>query len=396
MPVQTLTSLFMSSLPTTGPVKGSVCYFDTEIKGFLLEHRAGGGATYYFRYRDSYRRVRMVHIGRMSQMTLADARGKANAMRKMMVEGGDPMVERHRFRDLPTLAELVHDRYLPYVRLRKRSWETDDCMLRNHLLPHFGEFRLDRITRSDVVNLHQTMREKGYAAGTCNRALVLLKFIFNCAIRWGILPASANPCSGVESFEDRGARERYLTQAEAFRLFDELIRNDNAQVARVVALLLLTGARKREILDARWENVDLQRRLLTVPISKSGRPRHIALSDAALALLKALPREEGIPWVFFNPRTRKPPVSIFYAWDTIRKRAGLAELRLHDLRHSFASFLVNAGRSLYEVQKLLGHHDPKVTMRYAHLSPGAMIDAANVVGSIVNRPTTAPMLAISP
>ena len=385
MPVHTLTTQFLSTLSAAGPASGSVCYFDTEIKGFMLEHRAGGGATFYFRYRDATRRVRMNHIGQLKRIALADARAKAHAMRQMVGEGGDPMVERHRFRDVPTLAELVEERYMPYVKMRKRSWETDECMLRLHLLPHFGEFRLNRVTRSDVVAMHHELRQKGYAASTCNRMLVLLKFIFNCAIRWDILPSGANPCVGVEPFEDRGARERYLTQAEAHRLFEELASNGNVQVTQVVALLLLTGARKREVLDARWEHVDLRRHLLTVPVSKSGRPRHIALSDAAVGLLESLPREEDMPWVFFNPKTRKPPVSIFYAWDTIRKRAGLAELRLHDLRHSFASFLVNSGRSLYEVQKLLGHHDPKVTMRYAHLSPGALIEATNIVGNVVGR-----------
>jgi integrase len=149
----------------------------------------------------------------------------------------------------------------------------------------------------------------------------------------------------------------------------------------------LTEVRKCEVLDARWDEIDFNRRLLTVPAepSKSKKPRHIPLSDAAIELLQSLPRRDDIPWVFFNPRTKKQPVSIFHAWDTIRNRVGLADVRLHDLRHSYASFLVNAGRSLYEVQKLLGHHDPKVTMRYAHLAPGALIDAANVVGNLVGR-----------
>ncbi len=131
--------------------------------------------------------------------------------------------------------------------------------------------------------------------------------------------------------------------------------------------------------------------MLTVPAarSKSKKPRHIPLSDAAVELLQALPRQDDIPWVFFNPKTKKPPVSIFYAWDSIRKKVGLEEVRLHDLRHSYASFLVNAGRSLYEVQKLLGHHDPKVTMRYAHLSPQAMLEAVNIVGNVVGRRTVA-------
>lgn len=150
-------------------------------------------------------------------------------------------------------------------------------------------------------------------------------------------------------------------------------------------MLLYTGARKREVLDARWEHVDFKRRLLTVPLSKSGKPRHILLSHAAIELLKSLPRKADVPWVFFNPKTREPPVSIFCAWDSIRKKVGLPDVRLHDLRHSFASFLVNSGRSLYEVQTLLGHHNPKVTMRYAHLSPDALVDATNIVGSLLGR-----------
>jgi len=119
-----------------------------------------------------------------------------------------------------------------------------------------------------------------------------------------------------------------------------------------------------------------------------GLPEHHP--DAAIELLQSLPRQDDIPWVFFNPRTGKPPVSIFYAWDTIRRRVGIPELRIHDLRHSYASFLVNAGRSLYEVQKLLGHHDPRVTMRYTHLSPQAMLEAVNVVGAMVAMATVAP------
>jgi len=157
------------------------------------------------------------------------------------------------------------------------------------------------------------------------------------------------------------------------------------QVGQVIRLLLYTGARKREILDARWDEIDWNRRLLMIPAarSKSKKVHYIPLSDAAIELLQSLPRQDDIPWVFFNPKTKKPPVSIFYAWDSIRKKVGLGEVRLHDLRHSYASFLVNAGRSLYEVQKLLGHHDPKVTMRYAHLSPQAMLEAVNVVGNVV-------------
>ena len=212
-----------------------------------------------------------------------------------------------------------------------------------------------------------------------------------------VLAPTGNPCVGVEAFEDHGARERYLSQQEVGQLFDELDTNRNVQVGQVIRLLLYTGARKREVLDAKWDDIDWSRRLLMIPAarSKSKKVHYIPLSDAAVELLQALPRQEDIPWVFFNPKTKKPPVSIFYAWDSIRKKVGLSEVRLHDLRHSYASFLVNAGRSLYEVQKLLGHHDPKVTMRYAHLSPQSMQEAVNIVGNVVGRRPVGNQVAVA-
>ncbi|MDP1644765.1 MAG: tyrosine-type recombinase/integrase [Thiobacillus sp.] len=389
MPAQALSTEFLATLPGCVPVSGGVYYFDTEIKGFLLEHRTSGGMTYYFRYRDASAKVRMHRVGRADEVSLGDARAKAHRMRQMVCEGGDPKRESHRFKDVPSFGEFVAERYLPYAKTRKRSWRTDEIMLNNHLLPMFAALRMNRITRSDVVAFHHAVKENGYAAGTCNRILVLMRFIYNCAIRLDILPPHGNPCVGVEPFEDNGARERYLSQEEVGRLFDELDTNRNVQVGQVIRLLLYTGARKREVLDARWDEIDFNRRLLTVPAarSKSKKPRHIPLSDAALLILRELraQRQDDCPWVFVNPQTGKPPVSIFCAWDSIRKKVGLAEVRLHDLRHSYASFLVNAGRSLYEVQKLLGHYDPKVTMRYAHLSPGALLEAVNVVGELVGR-----------
>ncbi|HQT03434.1 MAG TPA: tyrosine-type recombinase/integrase [Thiotrichales bacterium] len=376
MPTQSLSMEFMKRMSQLVPNSGAVGYFDPHIKGLMLELRYSGNATFYFRYRDTANKIKMINLGRSDDISLDAVRSKALAMRQMLDEGGDPSVEVHRFHDVPTFGVFVADRYLPYAKTRKRSWQTDEIMLRHHLLPVFGKFKMNRITRSDVLAFHHSVLEKGYAAGSCNRMLVLMKFIYNCAIRWDVLPKDTNPCNGVEHFEDNGARERYLTQDEVQRLFDELDTNPNKQVAQVVRLLLYTGARKCEVLNARWDEIDMNRRLLTVPAerSKSKKPRHIPLSDAAISLLNQLPRQTDIPWVFFNPKTKKPPVSIFCAWDTIRNRVGLSDVRLHDLRHSFASFLVNNGRSLYEVQKLLGHHDPKVTMRYAHLAPGALIE----------------------
>ena len=142
-------------------------------------------------------------------------------------------------------------------------------------------------------------------------------------------------------------------------------------------MLILTGARKREVLDAKWGDFDLSRRAWRIPITKSGRARHVPLSDGALSLLAIMPRKPDCEWAFVNPETGKPYVSIFYAWNTARKSVGLSDVRMHDLRHSFASLLINSGRTLYEVQHILGHTQVKTTQRYAHLSQDTLLAAAN-------------------
>ncbi len=227
------------------------------------------------------------------------------------------------------------------------------------------------------------VRAKGYALGTCNRCLILLRYAMNLAVRWEIPGVTANPTKDVPLFEDPNKKERYLSQEEAQRLYVAVRQSDNPMLQFIVPMLILTGARKREVLDSKWEDFDLARRQWRIPVTKTGKPRHVPLSDGVLRLLAAVPHYDDCPWVFANPKTRKPYVSFFSSWDTARKQAGLADVRIHDLRHSFASFLVNAGRSLYEVQKILGHTQVKTTQRYAHLSQDTLIDAANEVSKAV-------------
>jgi len=163
----------------------------------------------------------------------------------------------------------------------------------------------------------------------------------------------------------------------------------------IVPMLIVTGARKREVLDARWEDFDLDRRSWRIHTTKLGKARHVPLSDGAISVLQAVPQIEGCPWVFANPKTRKPYVAIHCSWDTARKAGGLADVRMHDLRHSFASFLVNAGRTLYEVQHLLGHTQIKTTQRYSHLSQHTLLDASNAATRAVGG-MFLPMVSVSP
>ena len=171
-------------------------------------------------------------------------------------------------------------------------------------------------------------------------------------------------------------------------------KSENTMLKYIVPMLILTGARKREVLDAKWEDFDLGRRAWRIPISKSGKARHVPLSDGALALLATMPRNMDCKWAFANPETGKPFVSVFCAWNTARKSAGLSDVRMHDLRHSFASLLINSGRTLYEVQHILGHTQVKTTQRYAHLSQDTLLAAANAASVAVGAVMLPPVMMV--
>jgi len=351
--------------------------YDTVISGFVLEVRSSGSKTYSLRYRDTHGKQRQYRIGDSKSISFDQARTVAHTMRARVTLGEDPAAERATLRHVPTVEEFARDRYMPYVKGYKRSWDCDDSVLRNHVIPQFGKRHLDEVTQQDVLAFHHGLRAKGYAPATANRFLILLRYMFNLAKKWEIPGAEKNPVAGVAKFEENNKRDRYLTMEETQRLVDAIRGNRNRQLQYIVPLLLLTGCRKRELLDARWEHFDIPRRSWRIPISKSGKARHVPLSEGVLSILEQLPRFDDCPFVVPNLDNKKPFVTVFVSWNTCRIKAGMPELRMHDLRHSFASFLINAGRSLYEVQSILGHTQIQTTQRYSHLSQTTLLDAAD-------------------
>jgi integrase len=313
---------------------------------------------------------------------VSQARRKARAVLAEAILGSDPQKERQELRSIPTLAEFVRDSYMPYAKNVKRSWQTDETILRIHILQKFGAHRLDQISDQGIAELLFRMRDQGYASGTTNRVLVLLRFIFNLAKKWGAPGAAKNPTAGLKTAPDV-CRERFLTHDEARRLLSVLDSDENQVAACAIKLLLFTGARRNEITHAKWESVNWENRTLLVPRAKSGRPRSVHLNSAALDLLRSIPRLESNPYIFPSPVTGRPSPSLHFPWWRIREQAGLQDVRLHDLRHSFASFLVNQGVSLYVVQGLLGHTRARTTQRYAHLANDTLSDAAEVIGNVV-------------
>jgi integrase len=202
------------------------------------------------------------------------------------------------------------------------------------------------------------------------------------ARKWRTPGVTENPTAGIALAPDV-MRERFLSFEEMQRLIVSIEQDENRVAAQAIMLLLLTGARRNEITQARWDYVDWEKRKLLVPLSKSGKPRTIALNNAALQLLSRMRAEIHGCYIVPSGVTGAPPPSLFFPWNRIRERAGLPDLRLHDLRHSFASYLVNRGISLYVVQELLGHGHARYTQRYAHLLPDTLHEAAESVGEVV-------------
>ncbi len=380
MPRCLLTTAFVEELKRTKPEEKLV-YTDEEYRYLRLEYRPGGKGTWYFRGKDEGGKTKLIRLGNIDEIDVLEARAQAYRLKKILTHGGRLAVRLNMRKYQMTFNDFIETHYLPHASMRKRCWKAEEGTLRRHILPYMGDMRLEDISRLTLSRWLEDRRAEGFAPGTCNRMLFILKYVFNCARRWSFLNDS--PARDVSALPDHEFRERYLSEDEARRLLKVLAVATNRQAARAIKLLLFTGARKSEILQARWEHVDFTRRVLTVPLSKSGKPRYIPLSRAAMRVLTSIPRRSE--WLFPSPRTQSHLSTLHSQWHKIRTEAELQDVRLHDLRHTFASFLVNSGCSLYEVQKILGHHDPKVTTRYAHLDQDSLLKAAELVGTLLNR-----------
>jgi integrase len=375
-------------------IRGQVCpegkthieIFDAELRGLYVDVLSSGRKSFRVRYRFE-KKLHVVTLGCISLVTADEARHLATQIIRSAKAGIDPSKETQHHQG-PTIQEFFVEKYLPYVKSYKRSWDTDESMIRNHLVTKLGDKRMSAISPPDVAVFVEAMKAANYAPGTCNRALVLLRYGFELALRWKVQGIECNPVKEIKNLKDDNKIERFLTQDQTARLLASVRQSESQMLQHIVLFLIYTGARKREVLDAKWQDVDWNQKSWRIPKTKSGKIRHVPLSSGAIELLKnlklrvianSLTAVDLTEPIFANPKTGEPYVSFFYSWNAARIRAGLPDLRVHDLRHSFASFLVNAGRSLYEVQELLGHADIRTTSRYAHLSRERLFAAVEAV-----------------
>lgn len=356
--------------------------WDDEVTGFGLRLYPSGRKAYVAAYRVNGRKRIMV-LGRHGALTVAQARKLAQEKLHSVSKGIDPSRERQAARQAPTVAELGERYLLDHAGPKKklRSAEEDRRNWQLHVLPRLAGRKVAEVTREDVDKLHSAMRAAPYAA---NRVLALLSKAFTLAEVWGWRPDGSNPCRHVERFKEE-KRERFLSPEEIGRLGDGLSAADyqateSPTVVAAVRLLLFTGCRLSEILTLRWEHVDLGAACLRLPDSKTGR-RIVYLSPPAREVLASLERAEGNPYVIEGARKGEHLVNLEKPWRRIRAQVGLEDVRLHDLRHTFASIGAGAGLSLPLIGKMLGHTQPATTARYAHLAADPVRRAADLVGA---------------
>lgn len=348
------------------PGKAKQDLYCTSVTGFVFERRSSGGGTYYFRFSDAAGRQAQFKIGGEGDITFAAAKKRAVQLRSEVVMGGDPRAKKAEAKAIPLYRELSA-MHLADAKLHQRSYSTTEGYVLNHIIPRWGKARLSEIDSRAVAQWLGEKRAEGLAPATILKIGAIFHRSYELGAKWGIPGAEKNPMRGVARKPVSNSRERFLSVEEASRLRVAVAASQNTQLQHIVGLLLLTGARLRELLDAKWENVDVARRSWLIPVSKT-KPRHVPLSSAALAIIEALPRFKGCPWLVPNPETLNPYVSIKHGWQRAIREAKLPGLRIHDLRHSAASFMINNGVDLFSVGKVLGHANVASTARYSHLN----------------------------
>lgn len=355
--------------------------WDQHVKGFGIRVYPTGRKAYLVQYR-SGKRTRRITIGQHGVLTAEEARKEARRFLGDVARGDDPSRDRQAVRRAPTVAALC-DRFLDeYVDQHCKPTTARDyrSIMRRFIRPKLGPMRVADVTRADIIAFHHALRDTPYQA---NRAASMLSKLFNLAEDWGLRQSGSNPARRIKKNRE-DEKKRYLSEEEQVRLGDVLSDaldggTESVYVVSAILLLIYTGCRHSEILGLRWDYVTAHH--LELPDSKTGR-RRIPLPREAYDILEILPRQQDNPYVILGGSDVGPLVNLQKPWRRIRKLAGLDDVRIHDLRHTYASVAMMNGIDPFTLKEILGHKNLQTTLRYAHLADE---DVQRAAGSVASR-----------
>ena len=355
--------------------------WDDQLKGFGARVYPNGGKRYVAQTFRRGKTIR-VQIGRHGVLSFEEAKARARKIIADIDEGRNPNKEKDAERLSPTVAELAERFLKEYVpdHCKPRTRVEYRHAVERYILPALGPIKATALGRDDVAALHHEMREKPYQA---NRTLGVVSKMMNQAEAWGLRPDRSNPCYHVRKYKEK-KRERFLTADELARLGKALDEEESFAPSAVTAfrLLLYTGARLSEIQTLKWEHIRGHR--IHLPDSKTG-AKTIPLNEPALEVLAGTKSVEGNPYVITGTAEGAHLTDLQKPWRRIRKVAGLEDVRIHDLRHTFASEAVMGGESLPMVGRILGHTQAQTTARYAHLADDPLQRASERIASSLKQ-----------
>ena len=381
--------LTKATIDYSSPKEKNYIVWDTEIKGFGCQIlKSGTKKTYVFYYWSPLTKKKgYIKIGCHGNITVDFARNAAKKLAAMVASGVDPKKEKEDKLLEEKKSILFSDFFEVFTHKHilvayKDKGKNNMGYAKLYILPYFGKKRLDEISPQDIRNFLDSL---AHITTTANRCFALLSIAFKKAEVWGYLPLRSNPCTGVNKYKEN-KKQRFLSDAELKRLEDALIKQLEEEptsycTVKAIFMILYTGCRVSEILNLKWENVHLRDQYIHLPDTKTGEGAR-PLNQKAIELLSSMTPKEGNPYVFYGKIPGKQMANIKTAWRTILKRANIKDFRIHDLRHSFASFALKKGVPLVHVSKLLGHRNIATTMRYAHLELEQLKESTNIVNQV--------------
>jgi integrase len=358
--------------------------WDEDLPGFGLRILPSGRKRYIIQYRAG-RRSRRISLGPSTVLTCEQARSRAITIIAATKNGDDPAAKRDADRRAITVKELAGRFEKEHIdlRLKPSTAKGYKRMLERFVIPRLGNHRVTEVTRADITQLHHDLRHIAYDA---NRCLEMISRMFNLAEMWGLRPDGSNPRKHIKKYPEL-KRERFLSPAELRRVGDVLREMEQEGIELLssiaaVRLLMLSGCRLGEIMNLKWEHVDIPAKALRLPDSKTG-AKVMHVGQPAVDVLERIDRLVGNPWVIAGTLHGGRLSDLQPFWQRVRARAGLKDVRIHDLRHTFASTAVASGQGLPMIGKLLGHTQVQTTARYAHLAADPVKTAADQVAGTI-------------